>query len=150
MVMTYTGGRLAREAGVHVETVRYYERIGLLSPKGQQPSGYRDYTSDDLARLRAIVELKRYGFTLKEISELLETCSDAGATCGDLQERFLTKLTELREEISALEARCATIERAMSWCDPTTDVQDCEARKLVEIDAKVAVDESVESKDTNP
>ena len=128
MADVYSTGRLAREAGVHVETVRYYERLGLLTAPRRRPSGYRDYGPTDLERLRSIVRLKEFGFTLKEIRQLLDECADADATCGNLQVHFRSKLQQLRQEIMVLEARCQTIERAVSMCVPGTLVEDCPER----------------------
>lgn len=68
---TMTIGQLATAAGVHVETVRYYERRGLVPEPGRSESGYRQYTADDLWRLQLIGRAKRLGFTLTEIAELM-------------------------------------------------------------------------------
>src|SRR5437764_4402846 len=64
-------GELARGAGVNVETVRYYERRGLLDEPTRSPAGYRQYSADDLWRLQFIGRAKRLGFTLGEIGDLL-------------------------------------------------------------------------------
>lgn len=64
-------GQLAQRAGVNVDTVRYYERAGLLPAPQRQPSGYRAYTSDAVRRLRFIRRAKTLGFTLEEVGELL-------------------------------------------------------------------------------
>ena len=64
-------GNLARLAGVGIDTVRYYERNGLLSPRSRLASGYRRYSELELARLRFIRRAQKLGFTLKEIGSLL-------------------------------------------------------------------------------
>lgn len=69
----YTIGRLAEAAGVHVETIRYYERRGLLAPPARSAGGYRLYSDDDLALLQLIARGKGLGFTLTEIGELVES-----------------------------------------------------------------------------
>jgi DNA-binding transcriptional MerR regulator len=69
----YTIGRLAEAAGVHVETIRYYERRGLLAPPARSAAGYRLYSDDDLALLQLIARGKGLGFTLTEIGELVES-----------------------------------------------------------------------------
>lgn len=71
-----TIGQLAAAAGVHLETVRYYERRGLLAEPPRSPAGYRQYGPDELWRLRLIGRAKRLGFTLAEIADLLD--GDAG------------------------------------------------------------------------
>ena len=68
---TVTIGQLARKASVHVETVRYYERRGLLPEPPRRWSGYREYSDDDVARLQFIKRAQGLGFSLKEIAELL-------------------------------------------------------------------------------
>jgi MerR family copper efflux transcriptional regulator len=64
-------GVLARQAGVRIDTVRYYERSGLLAPRSRLASGYRRYGSEELSRLRFIRRAQALGFTLKEVRELL-------------------------------------------------------------------------------
>lgn len=66
-----TIGRLAKHAGVNIDTVRYYERNGLLPPPLRRASGYREYTTADVDRLLFIRRAKELGFTLAEIGELL-------------------------------------------------------------------------------
>jgi Zn(II)-responsive transcriptional regulator len=74
--MTLMGiGAIARRAGVGVDTVRYYERAGLLEPRQRLASGYRRYTDDEVARLRFIRRAQALGFSLKEIQELLSLSS---------------------------------------------------------------------------
>lgn len=70
---TFQIGRLAEAAGVHVETVRYYERRGLIDEPPRSPSGYRLYSAEDLWRLQFIGRGKALGFTLAEIGEILGT-----------------------------------------------------------------------------
>ncbi|HEV2285167.1 MAG TPA: MerR family DNA-binding protein [Steroidobacteraceae bacterium] len=64
-------GALARRAGVRIDTVRYYERSGLLAPRSRLPSGYRRYGAVEVSRLRFIRRAQALGFTLKEVRELL-------------------------------------------------------------------------------
>ena len=93
---TYTIGELARAAGVHLETVRFYERRGLLAPPPRSAAGYRLYSDDDLRLLQLIARGKRLGFTLREIAEL---AGDAGArSVGDV-------LAAANAKSVALEAR---------------------------------------------
>lgn len=67
----FTIGKLAEAAGVHVETIRFYERRGLLAPPPRSASGYRQYSPDDLWRLQFIARGKRLGFTLAEIASVM-------------------------------------------------------------------------------
>jgi MerR family copper efflux transcriptional regulator len=70
-VETLSIGQLAREAGVHIETIRYYERRGLLPEPPRSEAGYRQYSASDVWRLQFIGRAKRLGFTLNEIAELV-------------------------------------------------------------------------------
>jgi MerR family mercuric resistance operon transcriptional regulator len=106
---------LAREGGVGVETVRYYQRKGLLAaPAGSAPAG-RHYDADDLRRLRFIRAAQDAGFTLKEIGELLALDRSherprarelARARIADLDARIAT-LTQARDKLSRLLRQCA-------------------------------------------
>jgi MerR family copper efflux transcriptional regulator len=71
-----TIGRLAKQAGVNIDTIRYYERNGLLPEPVRRASGYRQYEAADARRLRFIVRAKDLGFTLAEIGELLSLSAD--------------------------------------------------------------------------
>jgi DNA-binding transcriptional MerR regulator len=93
---TYTIGRLADAAGVHVETIRYYERRGLLAPPPRTASGYRLYSDGDLRLLQLIARGKRLGFTLREIADLV---GDAGARSVD------DVLAAAQAKLVAVEAR---------------------------------------------
>lgn len=97
-------GELAKRAGVAIDTVRYYEREGLLPKPLRQRSGYRRYEADDVLRLRFIRRAKALGFTLEEIAALLAL--SAGRT-GDMAE--LKQAAELR--LQALDTRIAELER---------------------------------------
>ena len=78
-VATLTIGRLADEVGVSIDTVRFYERKGLLPEPARTSGGYRAYTADDRWRLRFILRAKELGFTLREIADLLDGGTDAEA-----------------------------------------------------------------------
>jgi MerR family copper efflux transcriptional regulator len=73
---TMTIGRLAKQAGVNIDTIRYYERNGLLPEPVRRASGYREYEPADVRRLRFIMRAKDLGFTLAEIGELLSLSAD--------------------------------------------------------------------------
>lgn len=97
-------GELAKRAGVAIDTVRYYEREGLVPKPPRQRSGYRRYEEDDVLRLRFIRRAKALGFTLEEIAGLLDL---SARRTGDMSE--LKQAAELR--LQALDARIAELER---------------------------------------
>lgn len=107
-------GALAHRAGVRIDTVRYYERNGLLAPKRRLASGYRRYGATELSRLRFIRRAQALGFTLKEIQELLELSSRrdvarvkraAQQKLADV-ERRLSDLERMRQGLSTLIDAC--------------------------------------------
>ena len=84
---SFTIGQVAKHAGVGVETVRFYERKGLLEEPERKASGYRQFDEKVVDRIRFIRRAKELGFTLKEIKELLELRLDPATTCADVQSR---------------------------------------------------------------
>lgn len=94
-------GELAAAAGVNVQTLRYYERRGILPEPGRSPGGYRDYGEDALALLRIVKAAQRLGFTLDEVDELIDTGRRRHPT-PDLQERAGSKLAEVEGRIADL------------------------------------------------
>jgi MerR family copper efflux transcriptional regulator len=94
-------GQLAKRGGVGIDTVRYYERNGLLTPHTRLASGYRRYSELELARLRFIRRAQALGFTLKEIKELLAL--SAQRDVGRVKRSAQAKLKDVKSRIAALE-----------------------------------------------
>ena len=90
--------QVARRAGVGVETVRFYERQGLLEEPPRRASGYRQYPEQVVARLHFIKRAQRLGFSLKEISELLLLRVDSHTSCEEVNQQELLDLTEQQAE----------------------------------------------------
>src|SRR5207248_10492963 len=84
-------GQVARRAGVGVETVRFYEREGLLEEPPRRASGYRQYSEQAVTRLHFINRAQKLGFSLKEISELLLLRDDVETCCYEVKQRMLAK-----------------------------------------------------------
>ncbi|MBW8074289.1 MULTISPECIES: MerR family transcriptional regulator [Metallibacterium] len=97
-----TIGRVARAAGVAIDTIRYYEREGLLPEPERRLSGYRDYTSDAITRLRFIRRAKELGFSLPEIRELLALSADRERGVRGVKQRAEARLTEIERRIREL------------------------------------------------
>ncbi|MBW2148695.1 MAG: MerR family transcriptional regulator [Deltaproteobacteria bacterium] len=95
---------LARKAGVNVETIRYYERRGLLSRPPRPAEGYRRYPPEALNRLRFIKSAQGLGFTLKEIKELLALGTGGDAGCPDVLGIAQQKIRQIEEKIRSLES----------------------------------------------
>src|SRR6516165_4066001 len=94
-------GALAKKAGVKIDTVRYYERSGLLTPRARLASGYRRYTDLELARLRFIRRAQVLGFTLKEVRDLLAL--SAQRDVGRVKRSAQSKLADVEARIAALQ-----------------------------------------------
>lgn len=95
-------GELAKRADVPIDTVRYYEREGLIPPPIRRASGYRDYVDADVDRLRFMRRAKGLGFTLLEIRELLSLTAMSGADMAALNAQTQAKLRDVEERIHAL------------------------------------------------
>lgn len=121
-VSAFTIGKLAKEAGVNVETIRYYERLGLLADPPRTAAGYRQYTSDAVERIHFIKRAQRLGFTLEEIDELLESQFENLLDCSDISGRALAKAREIDEMMAELEERKRSLLRLVQECE--TDCED--------------------------
>lgn len=98
-----TTGQLAKKANVNVETIRYYERRGLIPEPLRSESGYRRYSQDSIARIQFIKRAKELGFSLKEVSELLSLRVDPNTNCADVKRMAEVKITDIKEKIHALQ-----------------------------------------------
>src|SRR5436309_2518941 len=119
-----TIARAAGEAGVNIETVRFYERRGLIKqpPKG---GGYRIYSSDQVARIRFIKEAQQIGFTLTEIGELLTLRADPAVDCSNVRQQAIAKREEVRRKIERLQQIDAALETLIAACPGTGALQAC-------------------------
>jgi len=95
-------GELAKRADVPIDTVRYYEREGLIPPPIRRASGYRDYVDADVDRLRFMRRAKGLGFTLHEIRELLSLTAMSGDDMAALNAQTQAKLRDVEERIHSL------------------------------------------------
>jgi DNA-binding transcriptional MerR regulator len=113
-------GELAERAGVNVQTLRYYERRGLLTRPPRRPSGQRAYPEEAVRRLRTIKAAQRLGFTLAEIAELLRLTSPRHG--GGLRARAGAKLSEVERRLADLEAVRSALQTVLaSGCDSLTE-----------------------------
>lgn len=116
MVEVLTIGKLAKAADTKVETVRWYEKVGLIDRPGRTDSNYRSYTPRDLARLTFIRRARDLGFSLDQVRALLNLASDPGRDCGSIDalasghlaaiDRKIADLAALRRELAALLISC--------------------------------------------
>ncbi len=111
-----TIGRLAERTGTSAETIRYYERIGLLPRPARLPSGYRVYREDDIRRLLFIQRAKALGFTLSEIGELLALSEDETVDCGAIRAQARAKIVEIDRRMADLARMRAGLEELARYC----------------------------------
>jgi len=111
-----TIGQLAKKTEVNVETVRFYERRGLMPKPLRRESGYRQYSDDDIARLRFIRRAKELGFSLKEILELLSLRVDPDTTCGDVKRRAKAKIADIELKIRTLQGMKRALAKLVTLC----------------------------------
>lgn len=120
----HTIGKAARLAGVRPDTLRYYEKAGLIAPERRTQGGYRLYGGEVQRRLGFIREARECGFTLGEIGELLDVQSSGRACCGDIRRRAVEKKLQLEHRIRALQRMSAALGRLIDACagdDATLD-----------------------------
>ncbi len=122
---TLTIGQLAREAGVNVQTVRYYERRGLLAEPPRRESGYREFPESDVARLGFIRRAQALGFTLAEIGDLLSLRVDPQTTSADVHRRVEAKLKDVGEKMADLRRIRSALRELATSCKAHGPVGDC-------------------------
>ncbi len=120
--MGLTIGKLARSAGVNVETIRYYQRVGLLKEPEKPAYGYRYYPADTVARIGFIKRAQQLGFTLKEIAELL---SLGDGHCTDIQALAERKRDKIEQQISDLQAIQQVLSNLIEACQNNRSSDHC-------------------------
>ncbi|MBN4080054.1 MerR family DNA-binding protein [Beggiatoa alba] len=113
-VKTLTIGRLARAAGVNIETIRYYQRVKLIIEPVKPQTGYRQYSLDMVERLQFIKRAQKLGFSLKEISELLEM---GDGHCSDIRRRAEEKRRMINKQIEDLSTLRNTLDKLIHSCN---------------------------------
>jgi MerR family mercuric resistance operon transcriptional regulator len=113
---------IAKEIEISVETIRYYERIGLISQPKKPDSGYRIYNDEILKKLYFIKRAKMLGFSLNEISDILAIGNKG---CKKTKEIASLKLQNVRNKINDLESISKTLEELIEACDSNTEYKGC-------------------------
>jgi MerR family transcriptional regulator, copper efflux regulator len=111
-----TIGELAKQSHVHVETVRYYERRGLIPKPARTVSNYRMYSTDHLLRVKFIKQAQGLGFTLKEIKRLLALRAAPRAKCADVQNYAIQKIGDIQDRIRSLQRMRSSLEKLLREC----------------------------------
>lgn len=111
-----TRGKLAKRAGCHLETVRYYEEIGLLLPPERSAGGHRLYRIDDQRRLRFILRSRELGFSIEELRSLLSLADSKDYTCGEVHELTIDHLKSVKQKIADLKRLQRTLVQISNEC----------------------------------
>jgi len=127
-----TIGQMARSAGASVETIRFYEREGLLEHPARSASGYRNYPPEAVARLRMIRQAKELGFSLNEIKELLALRVAPGKSCSDVRARAERKIADIDQRIAALKRMKAALARLAAACAGRGPTSECPILEALE------------------
>ena len=120
-----TTSQLANSAGVNVETLRYYERRGLLPEPPRRASGYRQYSQDDVARPQFIKRAKDLGFTLQEVQELLNLRVDPDTPCAMVKRRADLKIIDIEAKLQSLKRIKKALNKLAATCSGRGPVGDC-------------------------
>ncbi len=118
-------GELAKQAGVNVETLRFYEREGLLPKPPRRASGYREYPVESVRLIRFIRRAQELGFSLREIRELLALRVQPGVTCAKVRERAERKISEVRGKIADLKSIERALRKLTASCSGRGPATDC-------------------------
>jgi|SRR5579884_1801976 len=127
-----TIGRVAQKAQVNIETVRYYERRGLIPRPPRPKSGYRQYSQDTVARIQFIKRAKELGFSLKEISELLSLRVDPRTTCSDVKKRAEIKIAGIEEKIRTLQRIKKALTKLVALCSGRGPTSECPIMEVLD------------------
>ncbi|APO88095.1 MULTISPECIES: helix-turn-helix domain-containing protein [Marivivens] len=123
-------GTLAKRTGTKVQTIRYYEQIGLLPEPGRTEGGQRRYGNADLDRLAFIRHARQLGFTLEAIRELLNLSDNPSRSCAEVDVIAHRQLKEVEARIARLEALRTELKRMLRECSRET-ISDCRVLEVL-------------------
>jgi Hg(II)-responsive transcriptional regulator len=129
-------GQLAENAGVNIETLRYYERRGILLAPVRSESGYRSYPPESVDAVRFIKRAQEMGFSLAETQSLLELAHGGPRSCDRAREMAEQKLAQLEEKIASLRAMHGSLQSLVATCDLPRSQRDCSLIQSIAIEAK--------------
>lgn len=135
-----TIGEVARRAGVGVETVRFYEREGLIAPPARTASGYRQYDGEVIRRIRFIHHAKSLGFTLREVAELLSLRAAPDGTCAAVRAHALAKIGDIDSRITALGTVRRALVRLAEACAGPGPASECPFLEALDQESDHAID----------
>ena len=120
-----TIGKLADKVGINIETIRYYEREGIIPEPSRNESGYRLYSEEDITRLDFIKSAQKLGFSLQEISELLSLQVNEETTHIEVKERAQKKVNIIERKIRTLQKMKEILQELIASCDDKKSTSQC-------------------------
>ena len=136
-----TVGEVAKRAAVHIETLRYYERQGLVARPPRRRSNYRLYPEETVQRIQFIKRAQQLGFSLKEIRELLALRATPQIQCADVRERALAKIREIEHKVRTLQAMHTALTRLVAACAGQGHIADCPILESLNTDEHASTDQ---------
>ncbi len=118
-------GEVANKSHVGVETVRFYEREGLIALPKRNVSGYRQYSESAIKQIQFIQHAKTLGFSLKDIRELIKLKSTRDARCKSIKSTAKAKIADIQEKIDALKRMKLALEPLVAQCKSSDPISDC-------------------------
>ncbi len=109
-------GEAAAASGCHFETIRYYERVGVLPRTDRRDNGYRDYTPEDVDKLRFVTRGRELGFSLDDIRSLLRLAGNSRMSCAEADRVARRHLVDVRLRIAELRRIAQELERTVKSC----------------------------------
>lgn len=144
-IASLTIGAVARRARVPLDTIRYYERRGLLPPPPRSSGGYRQYSTDAVRRVTFIKRAQALGFTLEEIAELLDLRITPGGTCDAVERRARAAMDRIESKLGELTRMRDAIARLVAACRSAHPPDECPM--LTALDEDAAGDQATSSVD---
>jgi len=120
-----TAGQLAKATAINKETLRYYEKEGLIPDPPRSENGYRNYPIDSIKKISFIKQAQNLGFSLKEIKELMVLSAHKGERCLQVHQDASTKIEIIKTKIIELERMKSALEALSKLCSTDKSVEDC-------------------------
>jgi MerR family transcriptional regulator, copper efflux regulator len=137
---TLTIGQLAKQAGVNLETIRYYERQGLIPEPPRRASGYRQYSPDFVKRIQFIKRAQALGFSLKEIVDLLDLRIEPDTACDELRIQAEQKIVAIDEKIQTLERMKQVLAELVAACHQREPTRECPILTILDSDSTILLE----------
>ena len=125
-------GELAAHAGVNIQTVRFYERRGILPKPGRTSSGYRVYSGEAVRMIRFIKRAQELGFTLNEIEDLLRLRDNRRASCAEMKSAGRAKMAAVEAKIASLKAMKRALAVLLASCERNDRDRECPILEALE------------------